>query len=347
MLLFSIYVVNYLFGCSKKSLKKWSKVPAKFLLQFLIEINIMFVNDESNVLLIPKKAIEVKSEKILHLPTQDKNVIRLKSRFLYRQNNSEFSDALSYLFIHNNWYKNRLNSKCIFVDESTGEVCFLAVNVPKYFSYIQCKRELNLDTGEFFEGEIIEVNNLSTQRGKLKNKLKEFDAYFSPLYKEKRVSVCMLTLTRANYAKHCISSFLKAYKRVLKASGQILHGLIWCSEVSYETGKPHWHYHIMFALERIECKGAKKPLYMQQSYLTQTWGQRATCTFWQKRYGCESTYVWYMAKVKKYTPVSSALASIGYLSKHSGGVILGLRRYSSSRKYTTPILGAKYHTPEG
>lgn len=347
MLLFSIYVVNYLFGCSKKSLKKWSKVPAKFLLQFLIEINIMFVNDESNVLLIPKKAIEVKSEKILHLPTQDKNVIRLKSRFLYRQNNSEFSDALSYLFIHNNWYKNRLNSKCIFVDESTGEVCFLAVNVPKYFSYIQCKRELNLDTGEFFEGDIIEVNNLSTQRGKLKNKLKEFDAYFSPLYKEKRVSVCMLTLTRANYAKHCISSFLKAYKRVLKASGQTLHGLIWCSEVSYETGKPHWHYHIMFALERIECKGAKKPLYMQQSYLTQTWGQRATCTFWQKRYGCESTYVWYMAKVKKYTPVTSALASIGYLSKHSGGVILGLRRYSSSRKYTTPILGAKYHTPEG
>lgn len=297
----------------------------------------MFVNNESNVLLIPKKAIEVKSEKILHLPTQDKNVIRLKSLFLYRQNNSKFSDALSYLFIHNNWYKNRLNSKCIFVDESTGEVCFLAVNVPKYFSYIQCKREFNLDTGEFFEGEIIEVNNLSTQRGKLKNKLKEFDAYFSPLYKEKRVSVCMLTLTRANYARHCISSFLKAYKRVLKASKQTLYGLIWCSEVSYETGTPHWHYHIMFALERIECKGSKKPLYMQQSYLTSLWGQRATCTFWQKRYGCESTYVWYMAKVKKYTPVSSALSSIGYLSKHSGGVILGLRRYSSSRNYTTPI----------
>ena len=302
----------------------------------------MFVNDESNVLLIPKKAIEVKSDKILHLPTQDKNVIRLKSRFLYRQNNSEFSGALSYLFIHNNWYINKLNSKCIFIDNVTGEVGFLAVNVPKYFSYIQCKRELNLDSGEFFEGEIIEVNNLSTQRGKLKNKLKEFDTYFSPLYKEKRVSVCMLTLTRANYSKHCISSFLKAYKRVLKASGQTLYGLIWCSEVSYETGKPHWHYHIMFALERIECKGAKKPLYMQQSYLTELWGQRATCTFWQKRYGCESTYVWYMAKVKKYTPVSSALASIGYLSKHSGGVILGLRRYSSSRKYTTPIHGAKH-----
>ena len=271
----------------------------------------MFVNDESNVLLIPKKAIEVKSDKILHLPTQDKNVIRLKSRFLYRQNNSEFSGALSYLFIHNNWYINKLNSKCIFINESTGEVVFLAVNVPKYFSYIQCKRELNIDTGEFFEGEIIEVNNLSTQRGKLKNKLKEFDTYFSPLYKAKMVSVCMLTLTRANYSKHCISSFLKAYKRVLKASGQTLYGLIWCSEVSYETGTPHWHYHIMFALERIECKGAKKPFYMQQSYLTQTWGQRATCTFWQKRYGCESTYVWYMAKVKKYTPVSSALASIG------------------------------------
>ena len=302
----------------------------------------MFVNDESNVLLIPKKAIEVKSDKILHLPTQDKNVIRLKSRFLYRQNNSEFSGALSYLFIHNNWYINKLNSKCIFINESTGEVGFIAVNVPKYFSYIQCKRELNIDSGEFFEGEIIEVNNLSTQRGKLKNKLKEFDTYFSPLYKEKRVSVCMLTLTRANYSKHCISSFLKAYKRVLKASGQTLYGLIWCSEVSYETGKPHWHYHIMFALERIECKGAKKPLYMQQSYLTELWGQRATCTFWQKRYGCESTYVWYMAKVKKYTPVSSALASIGYLSKHSGGVILGLRRYSSSRKYTTPIHGAKH-----
>lgn len=299
------------------------------------------MNDESKLLLIPKKAIEVKSEKILNLPTQDKNVIRLKSRFLYRQNNSEFSGALSYLFIHNNWYINRLNSKCIFIDNITGEVGFLAVNVPKYFSYIQCKRELNLDTGVFFEGEIIEVNNLSTQRGKLKNKLKEFDTYFSPLYKAKRVSVCMLTLTRANCSKHCISSFLKAYKRVLKASGQTLYGLIWCSEVSYETGKPHWHYHIMFALERIECKGAKKPLYMQQSYLTELWGQRATCTFWQKRYGCESTYVWYMAKVKKYTPVSSALASIGYLSKHSGGVILGLRRYSSSRKYTTPIYGAK------
>jgi hypothetical protein len=298
------------------------------------------VNDESNVLLIPKKAIEVKSEKILHLPTQDKNVIRLKSRFLYRQNNSEFSEALSYLFIHNNWYINKLNSKCIFIDESTGEMCFLAVNVPKYYSYIQCKRELNIDTGEFFEGEIIEVNNLSTQRGKLKNKLKEFDTYFSPLYKAKRVSVCMLTLTRANYSKHCISSFLKAYKRVLKASKQTLYGLIWCSEVSYETGTPHWHYHIMFALERIECKGSKKPFYMQQSYLTELWGQRATCTFWQKRYGCESTYVWYMAKVKKYTPVSSSLASIGYLSKHSGGVILGLRRYSSSRKYTTPIHGA-------
>jgi hypothetical protein len=302
----------------------------------------VFVNDESNVLLISKKAIEVKSEKILHLPTQDKNIIRLKSRFVYRQINAEYGASLSILFIHNNWYINRLNSKCIFVDESTGEVCFLAVNVPKYFSYIQCKRELNLDTGEFFEGEIIEVNNLSTQRGKLKNKLKEFDTYFSPLYKEKRVSVCMLTLTRANYSKHCISSFLKAYKRVLKASKQTLHGLIWCSEVSYETGTPHWHYHVMFALERIECKGVRKPLYMQQSYLTELWGQRATCTFWQKRYGCESTYVWYMAKVKKYTPVSSALASIGYLSKHSGGVILGLRRYSSSRKYTTPIHGVKY-----
>ena len=295
------------------------------------------MNDESNVLLISKKAIEVKSEKILHLPAQDKNVILLKSRFLYRQNNTNFSYALSYLFIHNNWYINRLNSKCIFIDNITGEVGFLAVNVPKYFSYIQCKRELNLDSGEFFEGEIIEVNNLSTQRGKLKNKLKEFDTYFSPLYKEKRVSVCMLTLTRANYSKHCISSFLKAYKRVLKASGQTLHGLIWCSEVSYETGTPHWHYHVMFALERIECKKARKPLYMQQSYLTELWGQRATCTFWQKRYGCESTYVWYMAKVKKYTPVSSALASIGYLSKHSGGVILGLRRYSSSREYTSPV----------
>lgn len=82
------------------------------------------MNDESNVLLIPKKAIEVKSEKILHLPTQDKNVIRLKSRFLYRQNNAEFSEALSLLFIHNNWYINKLNSKCIFIDESTGEMCF-------------------------------------------------------------------------------------------------------------------------------------------------------------------------------------------------------------------------------
>ena len=297
----------------------------------------MFVKGESNVLLISKKAIEVKSEKILHLPTQDKNIIRLKSRFVYRQINAEYRASLSILFIHNNWYINRLNSKCIFVDESTGEVCFLAVNVPKYYSYIQCKRELNLDTGEFSNGELIEVNNLSSQRGKLKNKLKEFDAYFSPLYKAKRVSVCMLTLTRANYSKHCISSFLKAYKRVLKASEQTLHGLIWCSEVSYETGIPHWHYHVMFALERIECKGVRKPLYMQQSYLTELWGQRATCTFWQKRYGCESTYVWYMAKVKKYTPVSSALASIGYLSKHSGGVILGLRRYSSSRKYTTPV----------
>lgn len=300
------------------------------------------MKSESNVLLTPKKAIEVKSEKILHLPNKDSNVVRLKSRFVYRVKNSEFDSSLSILFIHNNWYKKRLNERCIFVNESTGEFCFLAVNVPKYFSYIQCKRELNLDTGEFFDGELVEINNLSTQRNKLKIKLKEFDAYFSPLYKEKRVSVCMLTLTRANYSKHCISSFLKAYKRVLKASGQTLYGLIWCSEVSYENGAPHWHYHIMIAFDRVECKGARKPFYMQQAYLTELWGQRATCTFWQKRYGAnsngyESTYVWYMAKVKKYTPVSSALASIGYLSKHSGGVMVRLRRYSSSRKYTTPI----------
>jgi len=194
--------------------------------------------------------------------------------------------------------------------------CVITVNVPRYIIYLQ-RGYINLENSEY-EHYIHETNTLKSQRGRLIRTLKKFDdAYRAPYYRHE-VSCMFFTLTRVPYARHTIRSFLAAYKKCLMRAGVDLLGYVWCSEVSYEgeMGKTggHWHYHLMISLRRINVAGGHLPEVLSLPYTTKLWGQRAKGTFICGGNAC-------MRYMREYS------------SKKKTGVVLGVRRYGTSREY--------------
>jgi len=126
------------------------------------------------------------------------------------------------------------------------------------------------------------------------------------------------TLTRVPYARHTIRSFLAAYKKCLVRAGVELLGYVWASEVSYkgEMGKNggHWHYHLMVSFRRINVAGGHLPDVLSKLYIYKLWGQWGEATFIRGGKAC-------MRYMREYS------------TKKCTGVVLGVRRYGTSRQY--------------
>lgn len=198
-----------------------------------------------------------------------------------------------------------------------GERAFISIATsPKYYKWYN-KISIDRYTGEVMQ-ESIESDSERAKRAKKYNLLKSFmDAYRSP-YARKKVSVFMVTLTRANEANGRIGDLLKAFKQRAHRAGCPLLGYVWVSEVSANT---HWHYHLLFAVQRISIAGEKLPEWLK---LNTIWGMGTHFTF-AKGKGLQS----YLNKAGYGKAIGS------YLTKQTASVE-GIRSVGSSRQFKQP-----------
>lgn len=198
-----------------------------------------------------------------------------------------------------------------------GERAMISVATqPKYYKWYN-KLSVDRYTGEVMQ-ESIESDSERSKRAKKYKLLKSFmDAYRSP-YARKKVSVFMVTLTKANEANGRIGDLLKAFKQRAVRAGYPLLGYVWVSEVSENA---HWHYHLLFAVKRISIAGEKLPEWLKLNTL---WGMGTHFTF-AKGKGIQS----YLNKA------GYGKAMGKYLTKKTASVE-GVRSVGASRQFKQP-----------
>lgn len=248
----------------------------------------------------------------------------LKSQHLFTYLNSEYTPAcFKYLYINNNVYlKTVINER--FLYESEGKTYVKTCNISKWKGWYK-KLEYNIQTAEIQET-IVETESLISARGRIIKRLKAFDKAFAIPYKKRTVSCFFITLSNVPAARHSIRSFLVQYKKALNKNGIKVLGYVWVSEVSYKGNIEggHWHYHLVLATERVNCEGRKLPIYLKQAYI----GTPAGGGLWKQKSYCE-----FITFTEKSSACFKYLAK--YMSKDSG-VVLGVRRYGSSRTFKLP-----------
>lgn len=158
------------------------------------------------------------------------------------------------------------------------------------------------------DGNIYMTNNLRSGRNRKIKTVERFFNYYEPLYQKRIVSVLLVTLTRINFAKLNIITFLECIKVRLEALKWHLRGYLWVMELKSNKkilGGFHLHYHLVLAVDRVRIEKLPKEL-----RLSELWGQRTEVKF-----------------VKKTVR--------GYLSKYlykSEGKVNGYRNYGISKK---------------
>lgn len=198
-----------------------------------------------------------------------------------------------------------------------GERAFISIATsPKYYKWYN-KLSVDRYTGEVMQ-ESIESDSERTKRAKKYKLLKAFMAAYRSPYALKKVSVFMITLTRANEANGRIGDLLKAFKQRAHRAGYPLLGYVWVSEVSQNS---HWHYHLLFAVPRISIAGEKLPEWLKLNTL---WGMGTHFTF-AKGKGLQS----YLNKAGYGKAIGS------YLTKQTASVE-GIRSVGSSRQFKQP-----------
>lgn len=152
------------------------------------------------------------------------------------------------------------------------------------------------------------TNEMKAANGRKRKAVNKFCDFYEPLYKDQKVTLLFLTLTRMNYAKMDIASFLDNVKYHFKNMlEKPILGYIWILEVSEDL---HAHYHICIAIERIKVKKIPKELFFEK-----LWGQHTKINMIKK------TIRGYMSK---------------YLTKDSARII-GFRAYGRSAKFNSNI----------
>jgi hypothetical protein len=244
----------------------------------------------------------------------------------YTYKNSEFGEALKTCFINNNVHLKKSVNKKFLVEEIDGRVGVLVTSLPKWKTFYD-----SIFADEI-TGEIVRINketdSLKSQRVRLQKCLSAFDQLYKIPYRRREVTCMFITLSRVTHAKHSIRTFLKQYKKALSRNGINLLGYVWCCETSFENGWGHIHYHLVIAVSRLHVKGGSLPDVLTQKYIgtpdgSGLWGQKSSMVFV------------YSNKIKNGVMRSQESTALNiylneYISKETG-VVLGIRRYGSSR----------------
>lgn len=162
----------------------------------------------------------------------------------------------------------------------------------------------NPDSGEHLESGIYQTNEIRQSNNKRIKRIDAFCSHYKPLYRRGEVSLFFYTLTIANEVETSISAIIDVLKMRLKRRGIKFHDYLWVAEVSENL---HFHYHLVVASERVQCKGKSLPAWLM---LDDAWGAGTQVQFVKK-------------DVQRY------LAK--YMSKHNARVI-GLRSYGTSMR---------------
>ena len=204
----------------------------------------------------------------------------------------------------------------LFVLDRDNEVsplrsCLYNHNVPPFVVKTQPKWTqyfigdiVDTETGEIQENVqyVTDDNESATKRKK--KAIRKFSDHFEPLYQDRKVSILLVTVTRANCSSTDIRDFLKQYYKRFEHRNLPILGYLWVSEVSKNF---HWHYHIVLAMPRVKWDSI--PDWIKPDSL---WGQRTQVEF-----------------VKK-----SVAAYLGkYIGKDNIGRLQGYRGYGVSRKF--------------
>lgn len=160
------------------------------------------------------------------------------------------------------------------------------------------------ETGEIEENVLYSTNDNESATKRKRKAIRKFSDHFDPLYQDRKVSVMMLTITRANCANTDIRDFLRQYYKRFERRNLPILGYLWVSEVSDNY---HWHYHVILAFPRVKWKSI--PNWIKPNSI---WGQRTKIEF-----------------VKK--SVSAYLGK--YVGKDNIGRLQGYRGYGVSRKF--------------
>jgi len=160
---------------------------------------------------------------------------------------------------------------------STEKAHFQVETEPKYVSSFR-KTPIN-DFGDLNhkESTIYTSNSHKATNGRVVNKLWQFADHYQPLYKEREVSLAMVTLTTANdvYALKGMTmrKMMDNVKYRYESISHPIRGYIWVSEVS-ETY--HWHYHLLLAFDRMNIRGKGIP---NELKFDDVWGARTEFEF--------------------------------------------------------------------
>ena len=130
--------------------------------------------------------------------------------------------------------------------------------------------------GVYIPTEILQTNDFKASNSKKIKALDLFCAKYQPLYKAKQVSLLFVTLTRANFARLTISDLLYSAQKKYARNGFKILDYVWTFEISKGL---HLHYHICFAIDRINIKNEKMPEWLK---LDELWGQSTNIEFIKK-----------------------------------------------------------------
>lgn len=194
----------------------------------------------------------------------------VRYKHLYTVKNPGWSASLRCLFINANLHA-KLPIKAV---KSSGEgLSHLVVSTsPKWYSWYQ-KSTVCTETGELIT-EVVESDSDKKKRGLKVGKLRSFDSTYLPLYQARKVSLLFVTLTAANGANQTISGLLKALKQRALRNGSEVLGYVWVGEVSMRYGTPHWHYHLLVAIPRLQVRVI--PSWLKLECM---WGKRTQVQF--------------------------------------------------------------------
>ncbi len=151
---------------------------------------------------------------------------------------------------------------------------YFVSGVPKYQTLLLKPVEVDTETGEI-RYEEHQTDDFKRSNYRRIKRVQAFSNAYEPLYRSKKVSILMHTLTRINFAIKDISEFIENVKdRYGQINRQVL-GYIWIAEVGEKTNMIH--YHIAVAVPRFKVE--RMPLALKMDDL---WGQMTQVQFVRK-----------------------------------------------------------------
>lgn len=181
--------------------------------------------------------------------------------------NTQKSDALRASLIHSKYAKKSAKKTAKDNDK------IVIKTKPKWLTTLMRMEKID---GEFIPVEVLKTNDFRASNYKKIKALDRFCLKYQPLYKFKRVSLLFVTLTRANFARLTISELLYATQKKYARNGFKILDYVWTFEISEGL---HLHYHICFAINRINVIGEKLPEWLK---LDELWGQSTQVAFIKK-----------------------------------------------------------------